>query len=104
MGEEQSRHDPQQSGQSGAAERAACLSRVGAWLDRLLIADVFLVIGGGLWFIAAVVLRGQGLEAPLDLFQQLWDPLFTPAIGLLMAAALTSGALGWIRRRLDRNN
>lgn len=72
------------------------------WLDRLLVADVFLVIAGGIWFVAAVLLEARGLHAPLQVFQRLWDPLFTPAIGLLMAAALISGALGWWQRRGQR--
>ena len=65
------------------------------WLDRLLVADVFVVIGGALWFLSAVICEARGLHQPLALFQKLWDPLFTPAIGLLMAAALFSGALSW---------
>jgi len=72
------------------------------WLDRLLVADVFLVIGGAVWFMAAVLLESRGLHGPLQLFQRLWDPLFTPAIGVLMAAALVSGVLGWWRRRGQR--
>ncbi|MFN7900844.1 MAG: hypothetical protein ACK5N0_14505 [Synechococcaceae cyanobacterium] len=68
-------------------------------LDRLLVADVFLVLAGALWFGVAVLLHSRGLDAPLTLFQKLWQPLFTPAIGLLMAAALVSGALGWWQRR-----
>lgn len=75
------------------------LSRLQQGLDRLLVLDVFLVIGAALWFGAAVLLHARGVEAPLRLFQKLWEPLFTPAIGLLMAAALLSGALGWWRRR-----
>ena len=69
------------------------------WLDRLLVADVFVVIGGALWFLSAVICEARGVHQPLALFQKLWDPLFTPAIGLLMAAALFSGALGWWQRR-----
>jgi Mn2+/Fe2+ NRAMP family transporter len=68
-------------------------------LDTLLVVDVFVVIGGALWFAAAVLLHGQHIEAPLNAFQALWQPLFTPAIGLLMAAALLSGVLGWWQRR-----
>ena len=71
-------------------------------IDRLLVADVFLVLAGALWFGLAVVLHSQGIEAPLQAFQSLWEPLFTPAIGLLMAAALLSGALGWWQRRGQR--
>jgi len=78
------------------------LSRLQQWLDRLLVLDVFLVIAAALWFGAAVLLHARGIEAPLRLFQRLWEPLFTPAIGLLMAAALLSGALGWWRRRGQR--
>jgi len=78
------------------------LQRLRDWLDRLLVANVFLVLAGALWFAGAVLLHSQGVEAPLAIFQRLWEPLFTPAIGLLMAAALLSGALGWWQRRGQR--
>jgi Mn2+/Fe2+ NRAMP family transporter len=78
---------------------AARLRRI---LDGVLVADVFLVLAGALFFGVAVVLHGQQVEAPLELFQRLWQPLFTPAIGLLMAAALLSGGLGWWQRRGQR--
>ena len=68
-------------------------------IDRLLVVDVFVVLVGALWFLVAVISSTQGLEGPLRLFQRLWQPLFTPAIGLLMAAALLSGLLGWWQRR-----
>jgi hypothetical protein len=71
-------------------------------IDRLLVADVFVVLAGALWFAVAVVLHSQGVEAPLRGFQGLWEPLFTPAIGVLMAGALLSGALGWWQRRGQR--
>ena len=69
------------------------------WLDRLLVLDVFLVLAGAGWFGAAIVASSQGVKAPLRLFQQLWDPLFTPAIGVLIASALVSGLTSWWRRR-----
>jgi hypothetical protein len=71
-------------------------------IDRVLVADVFLVIAGAVWFVVAVVMHSQKVDQPLELFQRLWDPLFTPAIGLLMAAALISGGLGWWQRRGQR--
>jgi Mn2+/Fe2+ NRAMP family transporter len=71
-------------------------------MDTLLVVDVFVVIAGAIWFAVAVTLHSQHIEAPLELFQRLWEPLFTPAIGLLMAAALLSGALGWWQRRGQR--
>lgn len=84
------------------AEAPTTLQRIKGAIDTLLVIDVFLVIGGALWFGVAVALQSQQVEAPLQLFQQLWEPLFTPAIGLLMAAALLSGAVGWWQRRGQR--
>jgi len=76
--------------------------RLKGWLDNVLVADVFLVIGAALWFGLAVLLHSRGVEAPLQLFERLWQPLFLPAISLLMAAAIFSGVLGWWRRRGQR--
>ncbi|MFN9872065.1 MAG: hypothetical protein ACK55E_11605 [Cyanobacteriota bacterium] len=78
------------------------LVRLRELLDRLLVANVFLVVAGAVWFGLAVLLHGRGIDAPLNSFQRLWEPLFTPAIGLLMAAALISGGLGWWQRRGQR--
>ena len=89
-------------GPANHTSQTSGLQRLREWLDRLLVADVFLVLAGALWFAVAVVLHSQGVEAPLATFQKLWEPLFTPAIGLLMAAALLSGALGWWQRRGQR--
>jgi len=78
------------------------LQRLKGTLDTLLVIDVFVVIAGALWFGAAVLLHSRSIDAPLNLFQTLWEPLFTPAIGLLMAAALLNGAVGWWQRRAQR--
>jgi hypothetical protein len=71
-------------------------------IDTLLVIDVFVVIAGALWFAVAVICHSRSIEAPLDLFQKLWEPLFTPAIGLLMGAAILSGVLGWCLRWWQR--
>lgn len=89
----------QQGSSFKATATAGPLATLREVVDRLLVADVFLVLAGALWFGLAVLLHSRGVEAPLQLFQKLWQPLFTPAIGLLMAAALLSGALGWWQRR-----
>ncbi len=93
---------PARSDVPTAPAATSLLQRLKAWLDLVLVADVFLVIAAALWFGLAVLLHSRGVEAPLRLFQTLWEPLFTPAIGLLMAAALLSGALGWWQRRGQR--
>lgn len=69
------------------------------WLNRLLVADVFLVLLSFFWLAIAVI--GRGLEIPLglDLWFQLWEPVFTPAIGILMGGAILSGMIGWVSKR-----
>ncbi|CAK6689773.1 MULTISPECIES: hypothetical protein [unclassified Synechococcus] len=84
------------------ADPPTILQRLKGALDTVLVIDVFVVLTGAGWFALAVVLHSQEIEAPLRVFQGLWEPLFTPAIGLLMAAALISGALGWWQRRGQR--
>ena len=84
---------------SDAVSAEALAPRLKRWIDTVLVIDVFLVIAGAIWFALAVALHSQHVEAPLQLLQRLWDPLFTPAIGLLMAAALVSGLLGWWQRQ-----
>lgn len=58
------------------------------WLNRLLVLDVFVVFLGFLWFAVAVVGESTGLSLGYHLWQQLWLPLFNPAIALLIVGAL----------------
>ena len=59
-------------------------------LDRLLIADVFVVLLGFFWFAIAVVGESTGVPLGYHLWQQLWIPVFNPAIGILILGALSS--------------
>ena len=74
------------------------------WLDRLLMLDVLVVFLGAGFFGVAVVAQTQGRNQPMDLFQRLWQPLFTPAISLLIMAALLSGIISWWQRRVQRSD
>ncbi|PSO56946.1 MAG: hypothetical protein BRC40_02830 [Cyanobacteria bacterium QH_8_48_120] len=69
------------------------------WLDRLLIADFFLVLLSFFWFAIAVI--GRSVEIPLgfNLWYQLWQPVFTPAIGILILGAVASGVARQISKR-----
>ena len=60
------------------------------WINRLLVADVFLVIFGFIWFAIAAI--GETFNIPLgfDLWYKLWQPLFNPAIGILSLGAMTT--------------
>ena len=70
------------------------------WLNLALVADFFLVLFAFFWLAIAVVGRAAGVPLGLDVWHQLWQPVFTPAIGILMAATIVSGLVGWIVKRL----
>ena len=70
------------------------------WLNWALVADFFLVLFGFFWLAIAVVGRAAGVPLGLDLWHQLWQPVFTPAIGILMTATIVSGLVSWIVKRL----
>jgi hypothetical protein len=73
------------------------------WLNRLLIADVFLVIFGFIWFAIAVVGRSMGIPLGFDLWYQLWQPLFNPAIGILFLGAILSWVISKMLQKFGSN-
>jgi hypothetical protein len=77
--------------------------RLISWLNQLLMVDVFLVLLSFFWFAIAVVGRSLGVPLGLDLWYRLWEPVFTPAIGILMGGAVLSGLISWVSKRLKTN-
>jgi len=73
------------------------------WLNKLLIVDVFLVLLSFFWFAIALFGRSVGIPLGFELWYRLWEPVFTPAIGILMAGALVSGLTNYISKRLNSN-
>lgn len=73
------------------------------WLNRLLVADVFLVLFGFVWFAIAVI--GRYLDIPLgfDLWYSLWQPLFNPAIGILFLGAISTWLINFVSRKFNSN-
>ncbi|MDX2212697.1 MAG: hypothetical protein SFY66_05345 [Oculatellaceae cyanobacterium bins.114] len=71
------------------------------WLNLALVANLFLVLLSFFWLAIAVI--GHAFKVPLglDLWYKLWEPVFTPAIGILMAGALLSGIISWVNKRLQ---
>jgi len=69
------------------------------WLNFVLVADVFLVLLSFGWLAIAVIGHIAGVPLGLDLWYKLWQPLFTPALGILMVGAITSGLISWISRK-----
>ena len=69
------------------------------WLNRALVANLFFVLFSFFWLLTAVIGRSFNLSLGLDLWYQLWEPVFTPAIGILMGGAILSGIWSWAVRR-----
>jgi hypothetical protein len=73
-------------------------SRIKTTLDNFLVVDFFVVAFGFLWFVlgftGAILFR---IDAPYTLWTKLWQPLFQPALGILMLGAVVSGLWGWIK-------
>ena len=72
------------------------------WLDRLLMLNLLAVFVGAVVFGVAVLAQLQGRQGLMDQVQQLWQPLFAPAISLLIMAALLNGILSWWQRRVQQ--
>lgn len=71
------------------------------WLNIVLMADVFFVLLSFFWFAIALAGRSIGVPLGFDLWYSLWEPVFTPAIGILMAGAILTGIINWISKRLS---
>ena len=72
------------------------------WLNLALVGDFFLVLFSFVWLASAVVGHAAGVPLGLNLWYQLWQPVFTPAIGILMGGAVISGLAGWVAKRLTQ--
>lgn len=68
------------------------------WLNRLLVADVFLVLFSFFWLMVAVIGEGLKVNLGLSLWYKLWEPVFTPAIGILMGGAI----LSWVINKISQ--
>ncbi|MBL1209273.1 hypothetical protein [Geminocystis sp. GBBB08] len=73
------------------------------WLDRFLIADVFLVIIGFFWFAIALVGKSLGIPLGWELWYKLWQPVFNPAIAILFTGAILSWIIKKIGEKLNKS-
>jgi hypothetical protein len=71
-------------------------------LNSLLVVNTFVVLGSFVWLAIAVLGRGAGLPLGLNLWYRLWEPVFTPALGILMGGALLSGLISQVNKRLPQ--
>jgi hypothetical protein len=74
------------------------------WLNRLLVADVFLILLGFFWFILAVIGRSLGIPLGFDIWYKLWQPLFNPALGIFFLGAILSWVINKVSQKFDSQN
>ena len=63
----------------------------GDLIAKILVADLFLVLVFLVWFIAAAVTQQQGNPYLLERFQDIFEPVVQPALGVLMIGSIASG-------------
>ena len=61
------------------------------WLNTVLVANFFFVLFAFLWFAIALIGRLTGIPLGFNLWHRLWEPVFTPAIGILMGGTIFTG-------------
>ncbi len=71
------------------------------WFNLALMVDLFLVLLSFFWLAIALIGRSAGVPLGLDLWYKLWEPVFTPAIGIFMAGAILSGVISWVSKRFS---
>ena len=80
------------------------ITRISNLITNILTVNVFFVILSFCWFAIAIV--GQYTHIPMGLlvWQSLWEPLFLPAISVLMGGAILSGTISYISKSLNRSS
>ena len=63
----------------------------GDLIAKILVADLVLVLVFLVWFIAAAVTQQQGNPYLLERFQDIFEPVVQPALGVLMIGSIASG-------------
>ncbi len=69
------------------------------FLNTALMFNLFFVLLSFGWFAIALLGQAANINLGFDLWYSLWDSLFMPAIGILMAGALVSGLSSWVSRK-----
>ncbi|MEO0541253.1 MAG: hypothetical protein AAFZ80_10365 [Cyanobacteria bacterium P01_A01_bin.105] len=71
-------------------------SRLLGWLNTALMLNLFFVLISFVWFAVALVGRSAHIDLGFDLWYSLWDPIFMPSLGILMAGAIINGLISWV--------
>ncbi|EKU99565.1 hypothetical protein Lepto7375DRAFT_1626 [Leptolyngbya sp. PCC 7375] len=69
------------------------------WLNTALTINLFFVLLSFGWFVVSLAGKAAHINLGFDIWYSLWDPLFMPSIGILMAGAIAIGVISWVSNR-----
>jgi TRAP-type C4-dicarboxylate transport system permease small subunit len=72
------------------------LPRIINLINNLLTFNFFFVLLSFGWFLVAIVGQYSHIPLGMQLWRSLWDPLFLPAISVLMGGAILSGTVSYV--------
>jgi hypothetical protein len=80
------------------------IAKISSLINNLLTFNFFFVLLSFAWFIIAVI--GQYAKIPLgmEVWRSLWEPLFLPAISVLMGGAIVSGTISYVLKDRSSSN
>jgi hypothetical protein len=79
------------------------IAKISNFINNLLTVNVFFVLLSFIWFLVAIAGKYTNIPLGLQVWQSLWEPLFLPAISVLMGGAILSGTISYVSKNLDRS-
>lgn len=67
-------------------------------INNLLTFNFFFVLLSFAWFIIAIIGKYTNIPLGMQVWQGLWEPLFLPAISVLMGGAILSGTISYVAK------
>ena len=80
------------------------IAKISSLINNLLTFNVFFVILSFLWFLVAVVGKYTHIPLGMQVWQSLWQPLFLPAISVLMGGAIVSGTISYVTKDRSKSD
>lgn len=74
------------------------ISKILNLINNLLTFNFFFVLLSFGWFLIAIIGKYTNIPLGMQVWQSLWEPLFLPAISVLMGGAIISGTISYITK------
>ncbi|WP_310483636.1 hypothetical protein [Chamaesiphon sp. VAR_48_metabat_403] len=80
------------------------VTKISNLINNLLTVNVFFVLLSFIWFGIAVIGKYTNIPLGLQIWHSLWEPLFLPAISVLMGGAILSGTISYVSKNLNNSS